>query len=397
MPAEISRRRHLFYSALAVLIFFAAAELVFRIHDFKFYYNFSADLLGMPLLDMFRFRRIANNTVEFDQNLFWKFKPNQTLKARGVYLKPVRINNFGFRGQDFQMPKRPGSFRIVCLGDSVTFGWSAADDETYPSQLQALFKKKWPNCDIEVLNLGVTGYTSFQGKQLFFRFAQKLKPDSVIIGFGQNDRYPALLSDQEHQAAGTWKPDSADLLLRHSQVYKLLKSGVVYLERRRQGLSLDPKTYLPKLKRKVSEQEYPANLKAIADECKRLNCQVVILNNDFPSLSPDPALDGLKELAQKSGAPLPPSWQEWDALKLNEQAALETGAKLVDLRALFNDYIPGVLSGSENPGLKQSPWSLLMVDNGHPNQQGHQIIADRLEQVIAESAAFQEFQSRCPK
>ena len=397
MPAEITRRRQALFAALAVMLFFGTAELLLRIHDFKFYYNFSADLLGMPLLDMFRFRRIANRTVEFDPDLFWKFKPNQTLKASGVYRRPVRINNFGFRGQDFKIVKRPGSFRIVCLGDSVTFGWSAADDETYPAQLQSLLKKNWPNCDLEVLNLGVTGYTSYQGKQLFLNFARKLEPDMVIVGFGQNDRYPALLSDQEHQAAGTWKPNHLDLVLSRSQVYKLLKSGVVYLKRRRQGLSLDPKTYLPRLKRKVSEQEYLANLQAIADECRRLNCRMLILNIDFPSLSTDPAREGLQELARKSGASLPPTFTEWDSLKLNEQAALETGAELIDLRALFNGYTPSAPPGRENPVIQQPNWKTLMIDNGHPNQEGHRLIAEQLEQALAESAEFRKFTSHCPK
>jgi len=381
LAARIPRSRQALYAAVAVLIFFASAELILRVRDFGFYYNYSADILGMPLLDMFRFRRIANNTVEFDRELFWKFKPNQTLEARGVYLKPVRINNLGFRGPDFQMPKRPGCFRIICLGDSVTFGWSVGEDETFPAQLSQMLKRNFPACDTEVINLGVTGYSSFQGKNLFLKIGQKLNPDLVIIGFGANDRYPALLSDQEHLSAGTWQPNPIELALRHSQVYKLVKSGVVYARRRRRGLSLDPKSYFPGLKRKVSEQQYLANLKAIKDECGKIGCGMILLNGDFPGLETDPALAAMKEIAARTGAQIPAPFQEWDMLKLNRQAASKLGAPLLDLREIFREAGPAPL----------------MVDKGHPNGPGHRTIAEKIAQQLSALDSFQQFAQNCGK
>jgi len=52
----------------------------------------------------------------------------------------------GLRGHGFQTPA-PG-FRIVCVGDSITFGWGVSDDETYPAQLQRVL-------GVEVLNAGM--------------------------------------------------------------------------------------------------------------------------------------------------------------------------------------------------------------------------------------------------
>ena len=397
MPDKISRARQALFSFLAVVIFFGIVEVVLRVHDFQFYFNFSADLLGMPVFDMSRFRRVANRTVEFDREVFWKFKPDQTLDARGVYLKPVRINNRGFRGPDFQVEKRPGSFRIVCLGDSTTFGWSVADDETYPAQLSTALKKNHPGCDIEVINLGVTGYTSFQGRQLFLSLGQKLKPDLVIASFGMNDRYPALLSDAEHFSVGTWQPSRVDLLLRRLQIYKLLKAGVVYTQRRRQGLSLDPKTYIPKLKRKVSESDYRANLETINDQCGKTGCGLIILNDDFPSLPTDQSFDVLKQAAQKSGVAVPPGWQEWDMLKINQRLAADMAIPLLDLRGLFGEYTPRVFSKDREDDLKKEPWRMLMVDPGHPNKWGHKITAERLAELIEAMPGFQKFLQDCGK
>jgi lysophospholipase L1-like esterase len=397
VPDKTPRARLALFSFLTVVVFFGIIEVTLRVHDFRFYFNFSADLLGMPVFDLSRFRRIANNTVEFDPRVFWKFKPNQVLDAKGVYLKPVRINNHGFRGPDLSIEKRAGSFRIACLGDSTTFGWSVGDDETYPAQLQAALKKNHPACDIEVINLGVTGYTSFQGKELFLGLAQNLKPDLVIASFGMNDRYPALLSDAEHFSAGTWQPSKIDLMLRHLQVYKLLKAGVVYAERRSQGLSLDPKSYIPKLKRKVSETDYQSNLKAISDQCGKIGCELYILNDDFPSLPADPAFEVLKQAAQKSGAAVPSGWQEWDMLKVNRELSEFAGIPLLDLRGLFSDYTPQVFSKNPEDPLKKEPWRMLMVDQGHPNKWGHQLTADRLAEMIEASPGFQKFLQDCEK
>jgi len=397
VPDKISRARQALFSFLAVVIFFGIAEVALRAYDFPFYFNFSADLLGMPVFDMSRFRRIANHTVEFDREVFWKFKPNQVLDAKGVYLKPVRINNQGFRGPDFQIEKRPGSFRIVCLGDSTTFGWSVADDETYPAQLATALKKNHPGCDIEVINLGVTGYTSFQGRQLFLSFAQKLKPDLVVASFGMNDRYPALLSDAEHFSAGTWQPGRIDLLLRRFQVYKILKAGVVYVQRRRQGLSLDPKTYIPKLKRKVSESDYRSNLKTIDEQCGKTGCGLIILNDDFPSQPTDQSFDVLKQAAQKAGVAVPSEWQEWDSLKVNQELAAGSAIPLLDQRSLFAEYTPQVFSKDQQDDLKKEPWRMLMVDQGHPNKWGHKITADRLSELIEALPGFQKFLQNCEK
>ncbi|MDP6932848.1 MAG: hypothetical protein QGG40_08015 [Myxococcota bacterium] len=57
----------------------------------------------------------------------------------------VSTNSLGLRGPEVQVPA-PG-FRIVCLGDSVTFGWGVEFEETYPARLAA-------DLGVEVINAG---------------------------------------------------------------------------------------------------------------------------------------------------------------------------------------------------------------------------------------------------
>ena len=50
----------------------------------------------------------------------------------------VHINAQGTRGPEFPMEKPAGTFRILSLGDSRTFGWGLADEETYSRKVEQL-------------------------------------------------------------------------------------------------------------------------------------------------------------------------------------------------------------------------------------------------------------------
>lgn len=59
----------------------------------------------------------------------------------------------GWRGAPFPPQKRPGSLRIATVGDSHTFGWGVAEDETLAVQLERELRER--GGDVEVLNLGI--------------------------------------------------------------------------------------------------------------------------------------------------------------------------------------------------------------------------------------------------
>ena len=60
---------------------------------------------------------------------------------------PVRINALGFRdSRDYAIEKAPDTFRILVLGDSVTFGHGAMFEATYPYLLEQRLKALAPGC-----------------------------------------------------------------------------------------------------------------------------------------------------------------------------------------------------------------------------------------------------------
>lgn len=101
---------------------------------------------------------------------------------------PVRINALGFRDQrDYAVEKAPGTFRILVLGDSVTFGHGALDETTYPYLLEQQLKAWRGDVNWEVWNLGVPGYNTRQELDYLTEVRSRYQPDLVIVGFYSND------------------------------------------------------------------------------------------------------------------------------------------------------------------------------------------------------------------
>src|SRR3954468_15943225 len=77
----------------------------------------------------------------------------------------IALNDEGFRSAAFTR-KALGTIRIACIGDSWTFGMNVDQDATYPARVEALLKARPATKNVEVMNFGILGYTSFQGLQL---------------------------------------------------------------------------------------------------------------------------------------------------------------------------------------------------------------------------------------
>jgi len=99
----------------------------------------------------------------------------------------ISLNADGFRSAPIAATKRPGVVRVACIGDSWTFGMNVNQDQTYPARLEMLLRQQTPRSDVEVMNFGVLGYSSFQGLELLRRRVLDLHPDVLVIGFGMND------------------------------------------------------------------------------------------------------------------------------------------------------------------------------------------------------------------
>jgi|GEM_PF-4970237 len=96
---------------------------------------------------------------------------------------PYRVvtNEEGYRERPFRPKAAPARWRILALGDSITFGRGVERDDRFTDRLHAALGPQ-----VDVLNLGVPGCTSECMAQVFARHAW-LEPDLVILQTTPND------------------------------------------------------------------------------------------------------------------------------------------------------------------------------------------------------------------
>ncbi|MDJ0849938.1 MAG: SGNH/GDSL hydrolase family protein [Myxococcota bacterium] len=139
---------------------------------------------GELLLRAWGFGRTVQ--YEYDESLLWRFVPDQDAYAPS-YRVGYRINSRGHRGPEVAVPKPPGVFRVLGIGDSVLFGQGVPDEQTLVRRLEAALRARWRTSEVEVINAGVPGH-AVQQYEVFLRSeGLGLEPDLVLVGFCKND------------------------------------------------------------------------------------------------------------------------------------------------------------------------------------------------------------------
>ena len=162
--------RNLLLGALSAAMFFGGIEMVLRLSQ-----SVPTNTVRTPDLE----------TLDSIPGLF---EPGADFVDRILPELPyrVRINPLGFRGADFPEEPRPGSIRVLCLGDSYTFGPYVEDEETFPAELDGLLESRLGR-EADVINGGANGFTIADEILFLASKASALRPRIVILAFTQND------------------------------------------------------------------------------------------------------------------------------------------------------------------------------------------------------------------
>jgi lysophospholipase L1-like esterase len=100
--------------------------------------------------------------------------------------------------------------RVLCVGDSHTYGGGVRADEAYPAQLQRFLDEAAPGT-YSVMNRGVPGFTSTQVRRRLPQWLADLDPTIVIVIAGANDVWNLAEMDDR---AGGWRSRLAAWALR---------------------------------------------------------------------------------------------------------------------------------------------------------------------------------------
>lgn len=113
------------------------------------------------------------------------FEPGQDFIKRSIPQLPhhISINSFGYRGPELRFSNE--LVRILCIGDSFTFGDYVSDEETFPYSLQKVFEGNALQ-QVEVINGGVGGATIVD-ELYFLKKSMRINPRIVVLTFYEND------------------------------------------------------------------------------------------------------------------------------------------------------------------------------------------------------------------
>lgn len=142
---------------------------------------------------------------------FFEFIPNPDIgflgrpRTRGTLLgEEVFINNAGMRCRRNFRPKAEDVFRIVVLGDSYVLGHGVAEEDRVGDQLEAFYRNAGITEDgraIEVLSVGLSGWTLFQEASYLTSYYAAYQPDLIIVLTVGND----ISTNSSSHALGNWQ------------------------------------------------------------------------------------------------------------------------------------------------------------------------------------------------
>jgi hypothetical protein len=167
-----------------------------------------------------------------DSDVGWTLRPG----ADGVFQgTQVRVNSFGCRGAE-PGPREDVDLRVLALGDSITFGASVDEDETFVTQLAPLLDRVDRRAD--VVGCGVSGFNLVQSLRRYETDLASLRPDVLVVNLFVDD-LTALYQMHDHSFGTRLRITSA--------AYRALELGrptysTVGFETTRRGPRTTPRT-----------------------------------------------------------------------------------------------------------------------------------------------------------
>jgi hypothetical protein len=118
---------------------------------------------------------------KYDPLLGWAHKPGQ----EGIFETPqfrtlVRINDNGLRDRPHSYARQNNIERILVLGDSFAWGYGVEESERFSQLLEK-------SLDVEAINAGVSGYSTDQELLWYQNEGIKYDTDLVILELAGND------------------------------------------------------------------------------------------------------------------------------------------------------------------------------------------------------------------
>lgn len=330
------------FSLIVLVAVLAAAELAARLAWDE------TDLVMNPVLWGFRDH----------PTLLWMYRPGEDITCDGC--PPMRTNALGLRGPDVSPQPAEGTYRILSLGESTTFGAFVREDATYAARLEHHLGQHLRDApsdgvtDVEVINAGVEAWSVWQSRVWLEEVGLSLKPDAVLVYHQLNDTLPVGVRDRANYLYQVRDTDRVQLARRQrwAPVFSVLLRSRAYLALRRALLRLPSDLPTPQDGRleQIGERVPPADRTQALSEMLALTeshgVQLIIIRPHYAAA------------------------QQLIRAHVLTDFAAEHDLPLVDLPTYLRAHRPRGVP--------------LYLDGVHPSPAGHDLYAQAIAEVIIE-------------
>ena len=299
-----------------------------------------------------------------------------------------------------------GEIRILCLGDSNTYGLWLEKEQAWPVSLERSWNRKTPTPRLQLINLAFPGTTSTRILKNLPGVLETFRPDYVFLMAGHNDWWSPPVASAE---PGRW------FHLKHL-LYRYVRSYRLFYMMQQSGF--DPEELKVDQSFRV-ELDSPEKQEVFVEELTRHRIELA------ERLSEGKPIDDLRQpVPEHLSSPIAYKGQTFDlgvSVEGNENpdsvpAALahtlrriseivsQSPARLISLTYPSNDFIYGIANGviRDSSGKSEVPvWDLsqafLKLCGGettdgctkyflfdqHPNARGHELVAQLIEEDLA--------------
>jgi lysophospholipase L1-like esterase len=164
------------FAVLIILLFFELFDRLFQPPNISFEERYEFNVRYQPS-GFVRFLPVPGQVIYNVKNRIINYDKIQ-----------YKINQYGFRGDDFPIKKPKGEVRIVILGGSHVFDLNCFDFEGnygFPHMLQIIFQDN--GCNVRVINAGIPGHDTMSLFNKIILDTHRYEPDVIIINSIWND------------------------------------------------------------------------------------------------------------------------------------------------------------------------------------------------------------------
>ena len=298
---------------------------------------------------------------KYDSLLGWVHEPGQ----EGIFETPefrtvVRINENGLRDRSHSYERQNDIERILVLGDSFAWGYGVEESERFSQLLEK-------SLDVEVINAGISGYSTDQELLWYRSEGIKYETDLVILVVAGND-----VGDNDRDIVSTiyYKPkyvlEEGQLVLKGSPVPKTSPQGrFVYSLSQRSALTyflvqryFDLLSLYSKLK--VNSEHTNSPVSSISAKSEPFKLTIALL-------------DEMKNIAESRNAKfmIVATNRWWDSPSNETYEDFINTLQTEGFLVLDVESMPGF-----------DPEVMLIPNDGHWNQAGHKFVSEKIKALI---------------